>query len=215
MKARSSDYIKLQNIYKAKARHDFADVLQRVRSVEKRLVRKTVIEEKEVEAFCKGAAFVRLIHGRRLQIAGDPLRWAGRAKYIQAGLQDPESLIPVHIAFLAYDRFTDARSRAPGEDSSKHEQDLRIMTDYSQAILDGLRKEAPSTEDDIEDAKKTVDKVMRELLRAGRGELHNISALTGGMVAQEVIKVITKQYIPVDNTCIFDGIASRSAVVKL
>jgi amyloid beta precursor protein binding protein 1 len=36
-----------------------------------------------------------------------------------------------------------------------------------------------------------------------------------GMVAQEVIKIITKQYIPIDNTCVFDGIGSRCQVVRL
>lgn len=51
--------------------------------------------------------------------------------------------------------------------------------------------------------------------RAGGGELHNISSLAGGLVAQEVIKVITKQYIPVDNTCIFDGIKSVAYTFKV
>ncbi len=55
----------------------------------------------------------------------------------------------------------------------------------------------------------------QEVARAGGGELHNISALTGGMVAQEAIKIITKQYIPIDNTCIFDGISSRCQVFRL
>lgn len=54
-----------------------------------------------------------------------------------------------------------------------------------------------------------------EVARAKGGELHNISALTGGMVAQEVIKIITKQYIPIDNTCIFDGIKSRTQVLRI
>ena len=55
----------------------------------------------------------------------------------------------------------------------------------------------------------------REVARAAGGELHNVSALTGGMVAQEVIKVITKQYVPIDNTCVFDGIGSRCQVFRL
>jgi len=54
-----------------------------------------------------------------------------------------------------------------------------------------------------------------EVARAKGGELHNISALTGGMIAQEVIKIITKQYIPIDNTCIFDGITSRTQVLRI
>lgn len=56
---------------------------------------------------------------------------------------------------------------------------------------------------------------MLRRVRAGGGELHNIAAATGGMIAQEVIKVITKQYIPVDNTCVFDGITSRTSVLRL
>ena len=60
-----------------------------------------------------------------------------------------------------------------------------------------------------------VAMVAQELARTGGGELHNISALTGGMVAQEMIKIITKQYVPIDNTCIFDGITSRCQILRL
>lgn len=60
-----------------------------------------------------------------------------------------------------------------------------------------------------------VVQVAEEVARANGGELHNISALTGGMVSQEVIKIITKQYIPIDNTCILDGITSRTQVLRL
>lgn len=65
------------------------------------------------------------------------------------------------------------------------------------------------------EATEALEKAAQEVARARGGELHNISALTGGMVAQEMIKIITKQYIPIDNTCIFDGIGSRCQVLKL
>jgi NEDD8-activating enzyme E1 regulatory subunit len=60
-----------------------------------------------------------------------------------------------------------------------------------------------------------VEEAAKEVARAAGGELHDVSAVTGGMVAQEAIKIITKQYIPVDNTCIFDGISSRCQVLRL
>jgi amyloid beta precursor protein binding protein 1 len=60
-----------------------------------------------------------------------------------------------------------------------------------------------------------ISQVAEEVSRAKGGELHNISALSGGMISQEVIKIITKQYIPIDNTCIFDGIASRTQVLRI
>ncbi len=52
-------------------------------------------------------------------------------------------------------------------------------------------------------------------VRAAGGELHNIAALTGGLVAQEAIKIITKQYVPVDNTCLFDGVFSKTSVIRV
>ena len=45
--------------------------------------------------------------------------------------------------------------------------------------------------------------------------MHNIAALTGGIVSQEVIKAVTEQYVPGDNTCVFDGVRSKSAVFKV
>lgn len=59
------------------------------------------------------------------------------------------------------------------------------------------------------------DQAAQEVARAAGGELHNVSAVMGGMVAQEMIKIITKQYIPINNTCIFDGIGSRCQVLRL
>ena len=67
MKAQSVDYIRLQNIYKAKARVDFTEVLATVRGLESRLERRVAIDEKDVEAFCKGASSVKLLRGAPLQ----------------------------------------------------------------------------------------------------------------------------------------------------
>lgn len=58
MKAQSSVYIQLQNIYKAKARLDVAEVLETVRSSPGG----GGIEPTEVELFCKNAAFVKLVN---------------------------------------------------------------------------------------------------------------------------------------------------------
>jgi len=37
----------------------------------------------------------------------------------------------------------------------------------------------------------------------------------GGVVSQEIIKLITHQYIPMDNTFVFDGARSVSTVFSL
>lgn len=101
----------------------------------------------------------------------------------------PLSLIPVYLALHA-------TSHAPGATSGE------ILAKMSEVVPDAVSNDR-------------LVQAAEEVARAGGGELHNISALTGGMVAQEVIKVITKQYIPIDNTCIFDGIVSRCQVLRL
>jgi amyloid beta precursor protein binding protein 1 len=61
MKAQSTVYVQLQNIYKAKARQDAAEVLKTVRSHP----RGKDIDSAEVESFCKNAAFIKLIRGSK------------------------------------------------------------------------------------------------------------------------------------------------------
>ncbi|KAK4544915.1 hypothetical protein LTR36_003820 [Oleoguttula mirabilis] len=232
MKAQSADYIKLQNIYKTKAREDCAEVLENVRKLEKNTSRspKLAIDNKEVENFCKGAAHIHLVRGRPFQVvqAGQPVRFGDRAKAMAMELTMPESLIGLHIAFLAWDEYIATHSspaseaggqalKVPGSGVDDFESDTEKVTGIAHTILDGLIKEAGTFVEDPEysDVKAKVGEFCLEIVRAGGGELHNIASLTGGLVAQEVIKAITRQYVPVDNTCLFDGVASRTGVLRI
>ena len=91
------------------------------------------------------------------------------------------------------------------------------MTSIALTLAEDLTRQASYTVDaeDWDSVRTQIAELARELVRAGGGELHNIGALTGGMVSQEVIKVVTEQYVPVDNTCVFDGVRSRSGVVRV
>jgi NEDD8-activating enzyme E1 regulatory subunit len=176
MKAKSADYIKLQNVYKSRARQDIAEVTWAVRAAEKDLKRKSVIPEAEIEAFCKNAAHVKVLRGGllpQLLIEGGDERTGQR---VSTELQNPDSLLPILLAF---------ESSGPGI----------IRSDKI----------------DVQAANCAFE----EVNRVGGRELHNISSLTGGMVAQEAIKILTRQYVPVDNICIFDGIKGSTVALKL
>ncbi|KJH50290.1 hypothetical protein DICVIV_03573 [Dictyocaulus viviparus] len=54
-----------------------------------------------------------------------------------------------------------------------------------------------------------------EMCRYGAGEIHVIASFIGGIVAQEVIKLATNQYVPLDNTFIYDGHTQLSSVFKM
>lgn len=220
MKAQSADYIQLQNIYKAKARNDLAIVVDKVRLVERELQRDSPVEGKEIEAFCKGAAFIKLIKGQRLQLP-IPSSSEERREHTRSlcrELQTQDSLLPIHVSFKIYDlMMADIFSRNveapcnPEEIHARVREHLLSKTELLARLYDlwgGL------DDIDVKLCNEKIDHVLAELVRAKGGELHNISALTGGMVAQEVIKVITKQYIPIDNTCVFDGVLSKTEVFR-
>ncbi|KOS20688.1 NEDD8-activating enzyme E1 regulatory subunit [Escovopsis weberi] len=177
MKAQSGVYIRLQNVYKNKARQDIKEVLEMVRDN----AGGETIEVAEVEAFCKNARFIKLINTAGpgsisisevvdKELANDEVAAI-------AGPEMPMSLIAIYLALNAI----------------SHDPTLSAAD-----IVAAIGKTAPAL-----DGKERVTQVAEELARAKGGELHNISAVTGGMVAQEVIKIITKQYVPIDNTHIF------------
>lgn len=232
MKAQSKDYITLQNIYKTKAREDCAEVLATVRQLEKSVGRPSqlAIPEKEVENFCKGAAHIHLVRGRPLQIANavTPFKFGDRAKALCFELTNPESLIGIYIAFLAWDEFvaTHASSpskaggeglRVPGSSDPELEADTARVVGIAHKIVDGLIKEAGTRieEPEYSEVKEGIEKVVTEMVRAGGAEMHTIASLTGGVVSQEVIKVVTGQYVPVDNVGVFDGVGSRAGVLRV
>lgn len=223
MKAQSHDYIQLQNIYKTKSRQDIDEITKRIRAMEGILDRELPVAAKEIEAFCKGAAFVRLIKGRQLLTHINTLPTA-RVKEMSGMLMAEDSLLPIYIAFLAYDAMSEEyiASQAQKLPQPEHRQELSLgsLKLHAETVVSTILAAAASeNESNDQDLKAEilgrVEPILEELIRADGAELHNISALTGGMVAQEVIKVITKQYIPVDNTCVFDGIASKSDVFRI
>ncbi|KAL8866429.1 MAG: hypothetical protein Q9198_008893, partial [Flavoplaca austrocitrina] len=208
MKAQSQDYIQLQNIYKAKARKDADEVTKSIRSMEADVQRQTPVDAKEIESFCKGAAFVKLIKGKPLPISNPQTKIPQEA--LNSILDDEDSLLPIFVAFQAYDYWCHQKSNtspeaAPATSSSEENPTLEPLKQSASQLID----------QHADEIMPKIEPILKEFVRADGAELHNISALTGGMVAQEVIKVLTKQYIPIDNTCVFDGIASKSAVFRV
>ena len=126
----------------------------------------------------------------------------------------PPTLIHYYLALRAYDKFVEKYNRQPG--STDNDNDLSNMT----CLVNETLGDTPAYAEIVSHACAEMyprSKSVRSncSIRAGGGELHNIASLVGGLVAQEAIKLITKQYIPSNNTCIFDGITSSSNVWAL
>jgi len=52
---------------------------------------------------------------------------------------------------------------------------------------------------------------LAEFERVGFSEIHSVGAITGGVAAQEVIKVITGQYVPMCGLWVYNGITAASS----
>ncbi|RYP02599.1 hypothetical protein DL764_005725 [Monosporascus ibericus] len=173
MKAQSNVYVKLQSIYKAKARKDAHEVFETVKG----MPGGEHVDFVEVERFCKNAHFVKLINAAGSNRPLDVTFTAEKVKDEEAeqtyemmdgAMNLPRSNFFIYLALVA-------TSHSPGATA---EEITMTINDIIPNAADYER----------------VVQAAQEVARAGGGELHNISALTGGMVAQEAIKIITKQY---------------------
>ncbi|KAI5861661.1 hypothetical protein GGS23DRAFT_576068 [Durotheca rogersii] len=194
MKAQSSVYVKLQSIYKDKARKDAQEVLETARGIPGG----NDVDPAEVELFCKNARFVKLINATPTGEDLDSLFESEKANDEAAEAMKVETdgafTLPMSNLFIYLALV--ATSHNP---TATEEEILSVIASVLPKAAENER----------------VLQAAQEVARAGGGELHNISALTGGMAAQEIIKIVTKQYIPIENTCIFDGISSRCQVLRL
>lgn len=93
------------------------------------------------------------------------------------------SLIHDYVALRAYQEFiTQNNSRAPGDtDDSSAEDDFKEIVRLAKEYLSSLGVTCGLEE--------RCQNMLKEIVRAGGGELHVVASLAGGIVAQEVIKV--------------------------
>lgn len=190
MKATSSGYIQLQTIYKNKARADVSEVTETVRILETSLHKQSQIPAAEIEQFCKNASFVRVLTNPEKQ----PL--------LELRLQqhDPKTLSKLPATLTNYQTISEV-----------------LIALNVNAVPSDTLAELRQLIDEIEGTtiEERLNKAIEEARRCEGAELHNTSSIAGGVVAQEAIKLLTRQYVPVDGVVIWDGIRARTEVVKI
>eukprot|EP00578_Thalassiosira_sp_NH16_P028553 CAMPEP_0181083262 /NCGR_PEP_ID=MMETSP1071-20121207/4066_1 /TAXON_ID=35127 /ORGANISM="Thalassiosira sp., Strain NH16" /LENGTH=654 /DNA_ID=CAMNT_0023164913 /DNA_START=17 /DNA_END=1982 /DNA_ORIENTATION=+ len=135
---------------------------------------------------------------------------------------DPYETDPVHtpmlwwIALRACDAFYDRHQHYPG----KHDQELALEADANEVykcmvqITNNMGlSECDLIKEHLLDQTKGKE-LAREVVRYDEGEIHNIAAVVGGVASQEAVKLITGQYVPFDDTYVYNGIASSAGVYR-
>mmetsp|Transcript_32449 Transcript_32449/g.52558 ORF Transcript_32449/g.52558 Transcript_32449/m.52558 type:complete len:528 (-) Transcript_32449:23-1606(-) len=204
MTATTDNFIALQKVYAGKAQRDIAAMSAHVGSILQRLNRPVEsISAEEIRNFCKNAHNIRCIRYRSLESEhGQDSR---KAEQLGKFVDQTEHNGHIYILLRAADRFYAAHNRYPGSFENDLDSDIALFRPFVMSIL---AKFALSSNPSLDDH-------MAELCRFGASELHTIGAFLGGVAAQEAIKILSKQFIPLNNTFIYNGVNSTATVLHL
>ncbi|KAJ6595844.1 hypothetical protein DFH09DRAFT_1024735 [Mycena vulgaris] len=142
------------------------------------------LDDALIDSFVKNAHGLKVLRGKKWEtLDADP------AALASAVASSPKAAA-IHLALSA---LTAVSSPQPT---------VEALTAAAQALL------PPGVElpDEFSDA-------VGEIARAPSADLPNTAAFLGGLVAQEVIKMITKQYVPVDSYCVVDLVETWTGIV--
>ncbi|CAI9090266.1 OLC1v1025003C1 [Oldenlandia corymbosa var. corymbosa] len=197
-------YVNLQKIYQAKAEADFLAVERRVRDILKRIGRDPYsITKANIKSVCKNARKLRVCRYRSIE---DEFSTPVQAE-LQKCLTDEEYSYATgfYILLRAVDRFAANYNSFPGQFDSGMDEDISRLKSIAVSLLGDVGCNGSSLIDDL----------ISEMCRYGAAELHAVAALIGGIASQEVIKLITRQFVPMRGTFILNGIDHKSQLLLL
>ncbi|CAH0546622.1 unnamed protein product [Brassicogethes aeneus] len=200
MASDTNSYVALQQIYQKQAQVHAEIVYRRADQIARNLgLGQDAIIENDVKLFCKHAAE---LHVMRTSCIAD--EYEKTNVDLSSYLEDSDSLMFYYIMFRGLERFISEFNAYPGQFDDQVEPDVLKL----KGILSKLLNEWGCSH-------ALRDERVHEVCRYGGAELHSVSAVLGGCAAHEVIKLITHQYKPLNNTFICDVISSNTATFCL
>nr|XP_039265716.1 NEDD8-activating enzyme E1 regulatory subunit-like [Styela clava] len=204
MTSDSERYIKLQSVYKEQAELDTNAVTEHVSEICASLnSRNGRISEKEIRRFCKNSHFLRTIRCRSLEKEFQ----SPSKSFVESLIADPDSNAVWYVMFRSVERFQARHGRYPGTNELQLETDIGKLKICMKELLEewGVPGSSELVKDDY----------IHEMTRCGAAELHAVASFMGGIVAHEVIKLITAQYVPFDDTFVYNGINCTTSSFKI
>lgn len=117
-------------------------------------------------------------------------------------------MISIYVAILSFNAYIEQYKVPPTIDDF-HE----FISVYRSKVLKS--NAATSTTTPRSQIQPSTLDVFKEILMHNSTNYPNLSSLMGGVASQEILKLTTAQYIPLDNLFIFDGIKSSSERFKI
>ncbi|ELT96932.1 hypothetical protein CAPTEDRAFT_19394 [Capitella teleta] len=225
MTADSERYIQLQNVYRDQSNQDICTVTNYIQTLLQSLGRdeplsvssehrspssspgqpQDNISDSDIKLFCRNASFLRVIRTRSLsqEYAASCSKITDLASRLDNTDEDDE--LVHYIMLRVVDRFRTEFNRYPGAEPDSMEPDIAKLKGCLCKMLQEWGVNPICVKDDF----------VHEYCRYGASELHSVAAFMGGAAAQEVIKMIVCQFIPVNNTFIYNAMKQSSLSVEL
>lgn len=202
MTASSDMYIELCRVYQAQAQEDVKAVAsylgQLLLSIGKPV---NYISEHDIKQFCRNSAFLRVLQYRSIP---EELIMPNQVT-LGFQLENSESNLVYYVLLCAAEQFYEMYQVYPGDGEGGMEMDVVQMKSIVVTLLQKWQLPTSSIRDDY----------ITEFCRYGAGEIHSVAAFIGGIAAQEVIKIITHQFVPLNNTFIYNAATSSSVTALI
>ncbi|KAJ8303493.1 hypothetical protein KUTeg_019889 [Tegillarca granosa] len=118
--------------------------------------------------------------------------------------EDSDNETVFYVLLRTVDKFYEDYNRYPGWYNDQVESDITKLKSCMSKILQDWGISA-----------NIKDDYVHEICRYGAAELHTVASFIGGAAAQEAIKVITSQFVPFNNTYIYNAMKQTSVTIEL
>lgn len=197
MESDTNAYLTLKKIYLDKFNSDKSYIRNKaITLIDQQDGDSSLLSDDTLVTFVRNARYLKIITGTKIDKDSQILQF-----FRSLGDESLKLKALIYLAFLIVEQFARLHGDWP---TWNNRSELRAL---SISIL--------CNDNNIDSYPENLDKILDELCRAFGNELHNISAIFGGVVAQEVIKLLTNQYVPVDNCVVLDGILGKTSTFKL
>lgn len=228
MTSDSESYMRLQQVYRKEAASQAEKVMLHVERIlqaigrdEPLIVKKIVkpsptssparpedcITPEDVYLFCKTSPYLRVIQTPSLQhqLSDHRSILVNLAKGMECEDEESGDELTYLLLFGASLRFHDNFNRHPGDLNGDYEADICSFKTCVHEYM--MELHIPSS--------VVKDEFIHEFCRFGRSEIACVSGMVGGVVAQEAIKLITHQFVPFDNTLVYDAVKQSTRTFRL
>ena len=113
-----------------------------------------------------------------------------------------------YLLFRASDKFFNKNKRYPGQNIDDFKKDIPELFEL-------LKEEKKKISVEFDLGKFLTEDNVFEFCRMGKGYVPPIVSIVGSITSQEIIKLITYQFVTVNNTIIYDGINVTTSNFKI